>query len=246
MTKLKKVSCLMPTYARFPNHGSLVEESVESFLKQDYKNKELIILNDCPGQKLIFEHPQVSVINTNRRLRSLGEKYNVMASLASGDILCPWEDDDINLPWRISLSVKSLEKNKIDYWRPIEHWISRKNKPVQSRNNSINSQCIYTRHAFNEAKGYRHISFKEDDLFESDIIISGCKIKFEDIPIKHWFYIYRRSTGSYHISLAKNTYDDLGKLETLQGSFTLNPHWEINYEKNIKHKIKMMIKANQI
>ena len=47
------VSCICPTYNRPPRHQHLLEEAIASFLRQDYPNKELIVLNDCPGQELI-------------------------------------------------------------------------------------------------------------------------------------------------------------------------------------------------
>ncbi len=41
-----RVSCIMPTYGR----PDFVAQSVAMFLAQDYAEKELIILNDCPGR----------------------------------------------------------------------------------------------------------------------------------------------------------------------------------------------------
>lgn len=248
MKSIRKVSCLMPTYLRPPTHKHLIEESIESFFRQDYKNKELIILNDCPGQKLIFSHPKVNIINTNRRIRSLGEKYNIMASIAKGDILCPWEDDDISLPWRISLSTIHLNKNSnIDYWRPRNHWILKSNKLIQSYNvNPTKSQSIYKRSAFDKAKGYRHISFMEDDMFESDIIMFGGSLEFEDLEIEKWFFLYRKNTGSYHTSSMKDVYEKLEKIEIIPGDYVLNPHWRIDYEREIKKRIINLKKINQI
>jgi len=78
-----KVSCICATYNRSPQHQWLLEEAVESFLRQDYSEKELIILNDCPGQELVCDAPGVVVINIPRRFHSHGEKLNAGIALAA-------------------------------------------------------------------------------------------------------------------------------------------------------------------
>ena len=52
------ISCLMPTYNRIPGRQFLIDEALESFLLQDYEDKELIICNDTPGQKLLREEQE--------------------------------------------------------------------------------------------------------------------------------------------------------------------------------------------
>ena len=74
------VSCLMPTYKRMPKAKAVVEESLQSFIQQDWPEKELIIVNDCPGQTLVYNHPHVRVVNLPYRAHSLGEKLNIVAS----------------------------------------------------------------------------------------------------------------------------------------------------------------------
>src|SRR5438876_11343843 len=50
-----KVSCMCATYNRPPNSQWLLEEAIESFLRQDYAEKELLVLNDCAGQELVCD-----------------------------------------------------------------------------------------------------------------------------------------------------------------------------------------------
>ncbi|HEY0602798.1 MAG TPA: hypothetical protein VGD58_07800 [Herpetosiphonaceae bacterium] len=67
------VSCICLTYAR----PELLEEAVYSFLQQEYPGlKELIVLNDYAEQTLMFDHPEVRVINLPWRFRTVGEKRN--------------------------------------------------------------------------------------------------------------------------------------------------------------------------
>lgn len=54
------LSCKMISYGRV----EYLEESLQSFLNQDYDGeKELVIVNDYPEQKLIFDHPDVRIFN---------------------------------------------------------------------------------------------------------------------------------------------------------------------------------------
>src|SRR5262245_8679210 len=65
MNGAPSVSCMCLTYGRPPH---LVEEAIESFLRQDYRGqKELIVLNDLFGQELRFEHPEVQIVNVGKR-----------------------------------------------------------------------------------------------------------------------------------------------------------------------------------
>ena len=114
---LPRVSCLCPTFARV----ALLEEAVESFLRQDYAGeKELIVLNDFTEQFLHFEHPEVHVHNLGERATSLGEKRHKAAELSSGEFLMTWGDDDIHLPWRISRMVNSIRTNSSPF--VLEGW----------------------------------------------------------------------------------------------------------------------------
>ena len=90
----KLISALCITYGRH----QLLEEALESFLRQDYPNKELIIINDLPEQTLIFEHPQVKIFNFKERFPTIGDKRNKSVEMSKGDILTSWDDDGIYLP----------------------------------------------------------------------------------------------------------------------------------------------------
>lgn len=134
------VSCLMPTFGRFPHLAYLVEEAVECFLRQTYEDRELIIYNDTPGQNIQFHHPKVRVINTNFRYATLGDKLHWMLEQAQGEYICRWDDDDLSLPWRLSYSVAKLfdadltewtreqpylppkRRPQLKEWRPENHW----------------------------------------------------------------------------------------------------------------------------
>ena len=126
------VSCFCLTYGR----PRLLEESIHSFLQQDYAGpKEMIVLNDYADQILAFDHPEVQVINLPRRFRTVGEKMNAAVALASHDLLFVWDDDDIYLPHRLSFSVASFDPGK-GFFKADPAWLwsdDRLSGPVRNR-----------------------------------------------------------------------------------------------------------------
>lgn len=111
---------MCPTFGRFPAHGHLLGHSVWCFTRQKYDNKEMVILNDAPNQTLVCSVPGVRVINCPSRFRSLGEKRNALIAHSRGEILLPWDDDDIHLSGRMSQAAEMLDG--FEYWNPQASW----------------------------------------------------------------------------------------------------------------------------
>lgn len=239
-----KVSCLCPTYARVPTAQRLLEEAIESFLKQDHDDKELLVLNDHPRQHLSCNAPNVHTINVSRRFRSLGEKYNALVGMASGDLICPWEDDDISLPWRISMSAKLLNDFRADYYTPKRYWFYNENRYWYDHPMGVGHSCsMYTRPAFNRVGGYLFISGSQDMEMDQRLVrtvTSHGAVEFGDqaLPLTHWFYIMRWQTGSFHLSAPPNSdgprdldgfYRSMAGTDAAPGAYILQPMWERDY-----------------
>src|SRR6516165_9725230 len=92
------VSCIMPTHNRRP----FVPRAIAYFLRQDYPNKELVILDDGDDSvdDLIPAVPQVRYVRLPQRL-PLGAKRNECVCQARGDLILHWDDDDWMAPHRI-------------------------------------------------------------------------------------------------------------------------------------------------
>lgn len=232
---LPLVSCLCLTYRRPQRDQYLLEEAIESFLRQTYPNKELIVLNDCPGQILSCEAPGVRIYNVPNRCNSVGEKRNLAVALARGEVLVPWDDDDISLPWRLELSVKRL--GEADYYSPGIIWVSRGGK-LQSQPIWFFAHVasMFTRTGFQQVGGYRAISFGEDLRFDEDLRSQACLSPYSN-PHAHeladgdLFYLYRAGASGNHLSRAHNPFrwDEIGSRPIDQGHFTLRPHWRTDY-----------------
>ncbi len=99
---LPLVSCVMPTADRREHVG----RSIGYFLRQDYPNSELVVLDDGEDRvaDLMPDDPRVRYVGLERRL-ILGEKRNRACELAHGEIIVHWDDDDWQAPHRLSYQV---------------------------------------------------------------------------------------------------------------------------------------------
>jgi len=116
------VSFVTATYARPPLRLRLLDELVYWFTRQDYPadRRELLILNDAPGQELTCPVPGVRVVNAPARYPTLGDKLNALSDLAAGEVILPQDDDDVPLPHRARQAVERL--GGADYWNPQASW----------------------------------------------------------------------------------------------------------------------------
>jgi hypothetical protein len=120
------VSCLMPTH----NRRRFVAQSIAYFLRQDYAQRELIVLDDGDDRvaDLMPADARVRYVPLDERL-VLGEKRNRACELARGEIVVHWDDDDWHAPHRLSYQVAELERHgaalcgtgKVLYLEPSSH-----------------------------------------------------------------------------------------------------------------------------
>ncbi|MFT4037321.1 MAG: glycosyltransferase [Thermomicrobiales bacterium] len=229
------ISCLCLTYRRPGRDQYLLEEAIESFLRQSWPNRELIVLNDCPGQVLACDAPGVRVYNHPHRFNSVGEKRNLTIALARGDLLAPWDDDDISLPWRLELSVERL--GDADYYSPGVLWVMRDGwlQPHPTWY-FAHIASLFTRRGFQTVGGYRALSFGEDLRMDEDLRTLARRNQYSDphwreLPDTDLYYLYRAGASPNHLSRAHNPFrwDEIGSRPVDPGHFTLRPHWRTDY-----------------
>ena len=99
------VSCIMPTN----NRRSFIPQSIAYFNRQDYANKELIILDDGSDQirDLVPNNPRIRYFWIDQKL-TVGHKRNLACQKTVGDVILHWDDDDWSSDWRLSYQVDSL------------------------------------------------------------------------------------------------------------------------------------------
>lgn len=223
-----KIGCLCCSYKR----PQLLSQAIESFLRQNYPTelRELIVLDDA-GQyspDTLDEFPNVKLVTTRHRFRTLGEKRNATAGLVSPDVdaYCVWDDDDIYLPWHISAAVKALQN--ADYTIPTLLYVDKRTRLERKENQYLfHGAWAFRRSAFEQVGGYPFIQSGQDQgllkRFKSAKLRRGDPLQFDPRPS----YVYRWYTAhSSHLSaLGSDGYERLAQIRTERVT-ELQPHWD--------------------
>ena len=100
----------------------LLEEAIESFLKQTNVNSEMVIINDDPNVNYMFHHPRVKIHNVPKF-----EKF--MEKLKWGFDQCHYthmyrlDDDDLLMPTAVDTVLKVIDANPgQDLYQAANHW----------------------------------------------------------------------------------------------------------------------------
>lgn len=241
---LPLVSCICPTYGRCPSYQHLLEETIASFLAQDYPadRRELVILNDCPKQRLTFS-PEITSRLGNvtihqghyPRFVSLGEKYNAAIALSKGQVILPFEDDDISLPNRISQAVKALDHPRwglLDYFNPQRTWYLDSRGLHSGHTHGVcHNASAFSRSAWKAVGGYPAVSGAQDAIMDERLKCKATALPLTDDPAT-WSYIYRWSVSPCHLSGKAphdEFYKEVGEWPVEEGTFELVPRFREDY-----------------
>ena len=236
--QLPFVSCYCLTYGR----PHCLEEAIECFLRQDYAGKkELVILNDRDDQELVFDHPEIKIINTKERITPLGRKHNECIKHCSGEVLMCWDDDDIFLPHRITYSINKM-KNEIFHTRSGFSEEKAREISLFPENAVAHSTHAFTKAAFNAVGGYPDT----DHVAVDQLFMKRLYDKYGDysqrVASQDIFYIYRWQTVStYHTSDCPESTENVSDItkakvdariksgEIPTGRIALVPKWSYDY-----------------
>ena len=97
------------------NRRRFLPQAIRYFLAQDYRNKELIIVDDGEDSvaDLVPEDHRIRYVRLPAK-SVLGEKRNRAASEARGEIIVHWDDDDWSAPWRLRYQLEELLNSGAD------------------------------------------------------------------------------------------------------------------------------------
>ncbi len=211
------VTCICPAQGRV----ELLEEAIHSFLRQDYPGeKELIVLNDTEGQTLVYDHPEVQVINVPRRFHSAAEKHKAAVGLASHDLIFPWPEDDICLPHRLSFTVAHLTPQAV-LFKADKVWLWNEGELSGPEPEALHGGSCWRRETFVKAHGYPHADTEFASGFEALCAGEGAgSVQLRAVEPAEVYYIRRgeASNGREHPSA-----------EVPRGSIPLCPRWRRDY-----------------
>lgn len=105
------VSCIMPTSGR----REFVPRAIAHFLRQDYANKELVIVDDGADSvaALVPEHPTIKYLRLPHKA-SIGTKRNHACMIATGSVIAHWDDDDWMASGWLTSQVHTLLESGAD------------------------------------------------------------------------------------------------------------------------------------
>ncbi len=154
-----KIAVVCVTFDRPRQLGQMVR----CFERQDYADRELVILDDA-DQYPSTEGDRWRLVSVAERFPTLGEKRNAAASLVSADVeaLAVWDDDDLYMPWALRASAAALQC--ADWSRPglVLHPQPDGSLRPHRTGGLFHSGWAYRRDAFERAGGYPAINNGED------------------------------------------------------------------------------------
>lgn len=228
------VSILTLTYQR---HW-LLEEAIHSYLTQleGFEDKsEMVVINDSPLVKYVFEHPNVRIINLNERFSSVGKKLEWGFTQCKWDWIYRLDDDDLLSPW--ALKINEQYRNEYpdkDVLRDQKHYFFSHNE-YQGLGDSINNGNCYHKRYIEKVGSIIDKSIGEDNWLTFH---NGANIHIGDVG--KYTMIYRWGMGVYHISGMgdrpnEEIYKITDKTNTESGVIKLNPGFKGDYYSQLPH-----------
>lgn len=210
------VSCLCPTRGRV----ELLEEAIHSFLEQDYPGpKELIVVNDVAGQTLVYDHPEVQIVNLPCRFHSLAEAYKAAAGLAAYDLLFLWPDDAISLPHRLSFSVAHFGGREA-LFKADKTWLWNAGELSGPEPEAPHGGGCWRRDGFVRRRGYPHAEEEYESALEAQ-----CEAE-EPGAVR----VHPTATDDIYFIRRVETPEIQAMPEIPEGPIRLRPRWRTDYQ----------------
>jgi len=231
---MNEVTCFMLYFGR----KQLAEESIESFLRQTYPHKRLIIINDHPDPcYLEKEYDNIKVYNFgSQKFKNLNEKYNFALSKVKTKWFCPWDDDDIWLPWHLENLTANIS-NVASNGKPRKIGMP---LTLYSQDNEIVkigwqmwADCIFEKREEVQCDSSSHINCDRQIVWHNEW--NRYWLRIADYQPS---FIFRRFTGNRNASMVvgENGPDYANKLRDEAGEISmkepLTPHWDRDYTKD--------------
>lgn len=249
------ISCLMIS----KNNIYIFKKAVLSFLRQNFKNKELIVVFEKNQQ---YAKEKINYLKKIKNCKvilvedglGLGNLRNIALENAKGDFVIQWDDDEINHPDRIRLQFKNLiyYNAYACYLEDRLHYFYNTNElfiedgSYGSINDSIKQHCPGSVLMKNKKEfKYKNYLFEGDDIDLMKQIFS--KHKIATLPKHYWLYCYTyhgNNTVNFnkHIKIAQEkSYDKNFILKNKQFLIKKLLEIKINLNYNIVDKEKNIL-----
>jgi len=119
MSAAPLLSCLTVTAE---NRLRELRRAIDCFARQTLRDRELVIVHDGSREldaeiaSEIRRHPGADArVHREPGGSTLGELRDVAVSMARGDLICQWDDDDLNHPRRLETQLRELRRAECDF-----------------------------------------------------------------------------------------------------------------------------------
>lgn len=93
------------------NRREWLPKAITCFLDQTYQNRDLLIIADGVSvSDLVPDDDRIRLVHVDRSAQ-IGEKRNFGCSLATGEIIAHWDDDDFSAPERLDHQILRLNQS---------------------------------------------------------------------------------------------------------------------------------------
>lgn len=236
------VTCFMLYYGR----KELAEEAVESFLRQTYKNKKLLVVNTHKDPMYLereYDNIEIHNLKTDA-FRNLNEKYNYALSQIKTKWFCSWDSDDIWLPWHLENLFENI-KNVIPNGNPMKIGMP---LTLFSQDNEIIKvgwqmwgDCVFEKPEGLQINTNTHINCDRQIVYHN--VWNRYWLRIKDYMPS---FIFRRFSNKKNASMvvgkkALNYVQKLReKIEIVSIKEPLVPHWDKKYDEDAKGFMKIV------
>jgi glycosyltransferase involved in cell wall biosynthesis len=199
------VSCLMVTRG----DTRLIASALYCFNQQTYENRELVIVCDDPSSKIenLIEATNpgsrnIILVYVEKRY-SLGEQRNIAITQARGEIVCPWDDDDLSYRGRLKIQASILLGNELSavflkrtlLWWPARRILATGERRIWEGSMLARKSCVPRYPA----------QRRSEDTLMVDQMCSIHRIGLLDLPSVYCYVIHGDNTsGESHFDAIMN------------------------------------------
>lgn len=203
------VSCVMVTCDR----PEWALHSVELFLKQDYANRELVIVEDGKPAlaNLLPDDRRIRLISTGGRA-SVGELRNRACEQARGEIIIGWDDDDWYGLNRITRQVAPILEGRADVtglvgfgWLDVNTWRAWEVVPQQQARLLFHRMgcgtAAFRARLFDSGIRYPDQNLAEDVGFLGKLLAAGARL--EAVEARDIFVYIRHGRNTWQLECGR-------------------------------------------
>ncbi len=237
---MNDVTCFMLYFGR----KELAEESIESFLRQTHPDKKLVIINTHPDPVMFNEgYDNIEVHNLKSdTFANLNEKYNYALAQVKTKWFCPWDDDDIWLPFHLTNLIENISRvipngNPLKIGMPLTLY-SQDDKIVKV-GWQMWGDCIFQKPDGLQCDSESHVNCDRQIVWHNKWHRYWLRTK--DYPPS---FIFRRFSGKRNASMvvgekgpdyARRLCDEISSFSIKE---PLTPHWNRDYTKDASEFMK--------